>query len=86
MLFLTRFCKVLLLISASVSSTLSEQVTWKLKTSPVKLLPKYTTVFGVPVLASASTTVQIPFFNKGIINLIFRDLNFNMWLQFLLPG
>ena len=32
------------------------KVTWTLKTSPVSSLPKYTTVFGVPVFASSSTT------------------------------
>jgi len=32
------------------------KVTWTLKTSPFSSLPKYTTVFGVPVFASSSTT------------------------------
>ena len=32
------------------------KVTWTLKTSPVSSLPKYTTVFGVPVFAASSTT------------------------------
>merc|ERR1719510_1169297 len=32
------------------------KVTWSLKTSPVSSLPKYTTVFGVPVFAASSTT------------------------------
>ena len=31
-------------------------MTWTLKTSPVSSLPKYTTVFGVPVFAASSTT------------------------------
>ena len=31
-------------------------MTWTLKTSPVTILPKYTTVFGVPVFASSTTT------------------------------
>jgi len=51
---------IFLLTTVCISSTFGEyqKVTWKLKTSPVKLLPKYTTVFGVPVLASASTTAS----------------------------
>ena len=32
------------------------KVTWTMKTSPVSSLPKYTTVFGVPVFAASSIT------------------------------
>ena len=33
-------------------------MTWTLKTSPVSSLPKFTTVFGVPVFAASSTTTS----------------------------
>merc|ERR1711910_275218 len=42
--------------AAPTTAAPGTKVTWTLKTSPVTVLPKFTTVFGVPVFASSSTT------------------------------
>merc|ERR1711997_215968 len=42
--------------NTTASNVTETKVTWTMKTSPVSSLPKYTTVFGVPVFAASSIT------------------------------